>query len=399
MIRMIEYLRISPLACAIILVSCATCPAFASPQSQATDVQTLVRQGHDYLLTRQFNEAIEVTRRAIQIQPNLAEAHTVLASALLEVGQRDEALAETKRAIELDPNDAHGYVALGRVDSAMRRYTEAIKAYRQALNLNPNYAAAYINLGIAYGTIDRFDESAEAFHQALKLEPNNVSALNGVGIAQFRLGQHDDGIESVKRAVHLNPNFADGWINLARWYGSLGRYDEAVDAFTAVTRIVPKWPQAYFERSMVNLYLGKSEAAASDARTLLNLTDWHSDRAEYMVIIAAISYRQAGKSDEAKGVLDLSAKRSNTAAWPYPVIGYLRGDLTAEALLTLAGSNNDRLTEAHGYLGMDLLQKEQKDGALQHLVWVRDHGNKRFVEYTLATLELKRLEGAAQAKP
>jgi hypothetical protein len=64
----------------------------------------------------------------------------------------------------------------------------------------------------------------------------------------------------------------------------------------------------------VNLYLGMSEAAAADARTVLNLTDWHSERAEYMVIIAAIGYRGVGKGDEAKQILDLSAKRSNTAA-------------------------------------------------------------------------------------
>ena len=80
------------------------------------------------------------------------------------------------------------------------------------------------------------------------------------------------------------------------------------------------------------------------------------------------------------------------------MIGYLRGDLTADALLAQAGSNNDRLTEAHGYLGMDLLLKDQKDGALQQLRWVQDHGNKRFIEYTLATIELKRIEGGAQAK-
>jgi len=371
----------------------------SEPQSQSPDVQTLLRQGQEYLRTRQFTEAIEVSRRAIQIQPNLAAAHTLLGSALLEVGQRVEALAETNRAIELDPNDAHAYVSLGNIDGAMRRYTEAIKAYKQAVNLDPNYLGAYINLGIAYGTIVRFAESAEAFQRALRIDPNNWSALNGLGIAQFRLGQHDEGIESVRRAVRLNPRFVNGHLNLARWYSSLGRYEEAVDAFTEVTRIVPKWPQTCFERSVLYLYLGKSEAAASDARTLLELTDWHSDRAEYMVIIAVIGYRQAGKDVDAKQILDLSAKRSNTAAWPYPVIAYLRGDLTPEALLGLAGNNNDRLTEAHGYLGMDLLLRDQKDGALPHLKWVSEHGNKNFVEYTLAAIELSRLESGAPLKP
>jgi tetratricopeptide (TPR) repeat protein len=401
MARIVAALPFRQLAFAFILFSAPAGPILAAPQTQQTqapDIQTLLRQGRDYLRTRQFNEAIEVSRRIIQIKPDLSEAHTVLASALLGAGQRDEALAETKRAIELDPNDAHAYVELGLIESALRRYPEAIKAYQQALTLNPSYGAAMINLGIVYGTINRFEESAETFQQALKLEPNNVSALNGLGIAQFRLGQHDEGIENVKRAVRVNPRFADGWINLARWYVDLRRYDEAANAFTAVAQIVPKWPQVYFERSTVYLYLGKSETAAADARTVLDLTDWHSDRAEYMVIIAAIGYRQAGKADEANQVLELAAKRSNTAAWPYPVISYLRGDLTAEALLRAAGNNNDRLTEVHGYLGVDLLLKEQKEAALQQLRWVREHGNKRFVEYTLATIELDRMESAEPVK-
>jgi len=307
-------------------------------------------------------------------------------------GQRDEAFAEAKHAVELDPNDPHGYVAVGNIESSMRRYAEAIRAYKQAAALDPNYLSAYMNLGIAYGTTSRFQESADAFQQALRLDPKNVGALNGLGIAQFRLGQQEEGIQTLKEAVRLNPSFVDGHLNLARWYHGLGRYQEAADSFTQVTRVLPKWPQTYFERSQDNLYLGKYEAAATDARTFLELTDWHSDRAEYMVIIAVLSYRGAGKTDEAKTILDLSAKRSNSATWPYQIIRYLRNEVAGDALIALAGNNNDRLTEAHGYIGMDLMLKDQRDDALTHFKWVRDHGTRTFVEYKLAAVEINRLE-------
>ena len=369
-------------------------------QVQAQDpAQSLLQQGQDLIRTRQFGEAVDVLRRAIQLQSNLALAHVQLSIALMGIGQREEAFSEAKRAIELDPNDAHAYVALGNIDSSMRRYSEAIRAYKQAAALDPTYLAAYMNLGMAYGTTARFSESAEAFQQGLRLDPTNVNALNGLGIAQFRLGQHEEGIQTVKRAVRLNPSFVDGHLNLARWYHGLGRYEEAAAAFTQVAKIVPKWPQTYFERSQDYLYLGKNEAAASDARMYLELTDWHSDRAQYMVIIAALSYSGAGKASDAKDILGLAVKRSNSATWPYPIITYLRGELAADALVGLAGNNNDRLTEAHGYIGMDLLLKDQKDEALSHFKWVREHGNKTFVEYILASIELNRLENGALAKP
>ena len=371
-----------------------------SAQLQAQDsAQGLVRQAQDLLRTRQFTEAVEVLRRAIQIQPNLAVAHIHLSIALMGIGQRDEASSEAKRAIELDPNDAAAYVALGNIDSSMRRYSEAIRAYQQAATLDSNYLSAYVNLGMAYGTTARYPESAEAFQQALRIEPNNVTALNGLGIAQFRMGQREEGIQTVKQAVKLHPGFVDGHLNLARWFHGLGRYEEAAAAYTQVTKIVPKWPQTYFERNQDYLYLGKYEAAASDARMFLELTDWHSDRAQYMVIVATLSYRGAGKASDAKDMLDLAVKRSNSGSWPYPIITYLRGELTGDALIAMAGNNNDRLTEAHGYIGMDQLLKDQKDEAVSHFKWVREHGNKSFVEYILATIELSRIEGGGLIRP
>ena len=367
--------------------------------SQSQDAQVLVRQGEEYLRNRQYSEAMEALRRAIEIQPNLAVAHVQLGLTLLAVGRVDEAMVEMKRAIVLDPNDAHAYVGLGNVSRAMRRYAEAIDMYKQATSLDSNYFSAYANLGTVYGITEHYPESAEAFQQALRIDPNNADALNGLGIAQFRLGQHEEGIQTVKRAVRLNPGFVNAYLNLARWYESLGRYEESADAFTEAIRIVPKFPAAYFERSTDNLYLGKGEAAASDARTYLELTEWHSDRAEYMVVIATLGYRLAGKANEAKEILDLAAKRSNTATWPYRLIMYLRGELTAEALLAQA-TNNDRMTEAHGYIGMDLLLKDQKEDALTHFRWVKEHGNKNFVEYKLALIQLNNAANSgASPKP
>jgi tetratricopeptide (TPR) repeat protein len=385
------------LATFIVLVTLVS--VSAQPKSGALVTQSaesapaLVKQGQDLIGGRRFNEAIDVLRKAIQLQPNLAAAHVQLAIALMGVGQRDEAMAETIRAIELDPNDARAYVAQGNINSSMRRYDEAIAAYKQAVNLDPNYLNAYMNLGLFYGTTNRFPESAEAFQQALRLDPNNVSALNGLGIAQFRMGQREEGIQSVKQAVRLNPRFVDGYLNLARWYHGMGRYQDAIAAFTEVTKIVPKWPQTYFERSQDNFYVGLNDAAASDAQTFLELTDWHSDRAQYMAVFANISYRRAGKTAEAKEILELSAKRSNTSSWPYRIISYLRGEVTGDALVSMAAGSNDRLTEAHGYIGLDLLLKDQKDLAVTHFKWVKERGNRNFVEYIFSTIELNRLEG------
>jgi len=91
-----------------------------------------------------------------------------------------------------------------------------------------------------------------------------------------------------------------------------------------------------------------------------------------------------------RAVLDEAARNCDTNAWPYPVIAYMRGELSPEALLA-AASNNDRKTEAHAYMGMDLLLRGRVADAREHFVWVKEYGNKRFLEYPLAVAELARL--------
>jgi hypothetical protein len=93
-------------------------------------------------------------------------------------------------------------------------------------------------------------------------------------------------------------------------------------------------------------------------------------------------------------MLDLAVKRFNSALWPYPIITS-SGELAADALVSMAGNNSDRLTK-HTNIGMDQLLKNQRDEACP--LQVREHGNKSFVEYILASIELSRIESGGPIK-
>ena len=55
--------------------------------------------------------------------------------------------------------------------------------------------------------------------------------------------------------------------------------------------------------------------------------------------------------------------------------------------------NNDQMTEARAYLGMDLTLSGKKEEALGHLTWVKEYGDRTLLEYAMAVTELKRLDG------
>ncbi|HEX8089046.1 MAG TPA: tetratricopeptide repeat protein [Blastocatellia bacterium] len=366
-----------------------------SPQAQE-NAQEMVTQAKDLLRSRHYEKAAEALKRALSLQPDSAPAHAHLGMALLRQGRATEALSEAQQAVRLDPSYAFGYVALGSINQEMNRFSEAIEALKQAIHINQDYFDAYAILGSVYGQTRRYEESLEAFTQALRLNANSADVYNGLGIANYRLGRHEEAIAAIKQAVRLNPNFANAYINLGNWYGELGRYEEAADSYTQVIRIAPKFPSGYFNRSLLYMYLGRGAAAADDARTFLSVADWYRERSPYMVILSALGYRQAGRVDEAAKTLDLAAKRCNTSEWPYPVIRYLRQEITAQALLDMA-SDNDRMTEARAYVGMALAFAGQREEALKHLQWVKENGNKGFIEYRLALAEIGRIEKPAGA--
>jgi lipoprotein NlpI len=64
-------------------------------------------------------------------------------------------------------------------------------------------------------------------------------------------------------------------------------------------------------------------------------------------------------------------------------------------LIALA-TDGDKKTEAQAYIGMDLSLAGKSDEALIYLRWVKDNGNKNFVEYTLALSEINRIEAARE---
>ena len=379
----------------VLFVSAFTLPGVISAQvgeSQAKEsAQDEINRAQQLLRSRQYEKAADVLRQVIARQPDSAVAHSHLGMAEVRVGRAKEALASAERAIELDPSYAFSYVVLGEANQAMNRFDEAIEAVKHAIQINPNYFDAYGVLGSLYGQTKRYEESLDAFNHALRLDSKNADVYNGLGIAYYRLGRHEEAIRAVNEAVKLNPNFANAYINLGNWYNELGRYEEAVEAFTNVTRIAPKFAYAYFSRSLLNLYLGRGDLAGDDARVFLSLGEWSRERAPYMAIVGTLGYLKAGRVDDASRLLDLAHKRLNASAWPYPIVAYLRKEISKEALLASA-TDNDRMTEARTYMGLALAAAGERQEALRQLQWVKENGNKSFVEFPAALMELRRLE-------
>ncbi|HEY6213740.1 MAG TPA: tetratricopeptide repeat protein, partial [Vicinamibacterales bacterium] len=105
----------------------------------------------------------------------------------LELSSTEAARTAYERAIELDPNHADARVNLGRLLHEDGAPAAAEEQYRRALAADPEHETAVFNLGVALEDLGRLRDAREAYERALELDPDNADAhYNLAGILERR---------------------------------------------------------------------------------------------------------------------------------------------------------------------------------------------------------------------
>ncbi|MEK7250218.1 MAG: tetratricopeptide repeat protein, partial [Bacteroidota bacterium] len=150
---------------------------------------------------KQDNEiAIDLFKKAITLDSAFALARAELGASYAErygfgseVSWLDSAVAVSKKAIALDGNSAEAYNALAIGYYYNGISDKALEAYRKAVDLNPNYFAAVANIGTHYTDEGRFDEALPWLKKAVVLAPTNPVILTQVSYAYLHLGNFVEG--------------------------------------------------------------------------------------------------------------------------------------------------------------------------------------------------------------
>lgn len=379
----------------MITLLCTVVEESRAQNSDATPPMTaeqFVAAGNKHALAKQYDQAVDAYRQALKLKPDLAGAYHGLGSVYVNMGRNAEALEHLRAAARLDPENPLAHLNLGINLANLRRGDEAMLEFNEAKRLSPQDARVYNEIGNAlHNVYGRFEEALEAYKEARRLNPNVPAVHHNIGLMLMRLGKGAEAIAPFEEALRLNPSYQNARYLLSNAYSRAGRYEEAVDSWTKFLQLRPRGREALQNRAWNLMYLGgKGEAAAADALQFLEVAGWRDEASPFMVLIAHLGYRQAGRMAEAQKALEEAEKNCDTSAWPYPVIRCLRGEISSEELLR-AADNTGKKTEARTYLGMDLLLKGRSAEAREHFAWVKEYGNHRFLEHPLAVAELNRL--------
>jgi serine/threonine-protein kinase len=108
-------------------------------------------------------------KRALDLNPNYANAHNWYGVFLSEVARHDEAIAQLKRAVELDPLNLNYNDNLGQMYREARQYGSGIDQLKKTFEIDPNFASAHYDLSVTYREVGKYDLWLEEWKKAATL--------------------------------------------------------------------------------------------------------------------------------------------------------------------------------------------------------------------------------------
>jgi pentatricopeptide repeat protein len=192
-------------------------------------------------------------RKALELDPDLVEAHVLLANVLQEEWHWTEAEAEYKRALELNPNHADAHARFALWLSCQGRTEEAVASIQLARALDP-VGVSGDNVSWIMFQAHRYDDAIRESHSALALRPDNAVNLMDLGFALVANNQPADAIPVLEKAVSLSPGSPAATGVLIRAYAHAGRHSDAIRLLAELKR---RRKQGYIPAAaFVNAYLG-----------------------------------------------------------------------------------------------------------------------------------------------
>jgi adenylate cyclase len=244
--------------------------ALAKPTSNLAAYEYVLRGraawSHD---TRQSNdEAFDLLQRAIDLDPNYADAYAALGGAYVEAvvsgwsefrtEDLERAAALAQKALALNPATTRAYHVLGSVHGFRKRYDLALAQIDRALGFNPSDAGNYVQRGTILVMAGRAGEALQWLEGALRFDRANGAAGLWLCIAYHFLGRYAEALNACDLGLSRNAGRntqTTTHVILAATYAALDREEDSQRERAIIARL---WP--FFDARTFAAQFGTEEA-------------------------------------------------------------------------------------------------------------------------------------------
>jgi adenylate cyclase len=246
--------------------------------TESTQAYTHFLQGRELL--RRMDEkslrgAVELYRKAIELDPSFARAYSGLAECYLRLGNAGyepytESIARAKvplkRALELDPNlaEAHATFSLLLMNEDDMRGLEA--EARRAIELNPSLPEPYEWLANLAVEKEDHDEAVRLIETGYRLDPASPRYIGVLGLAYFYSKREGEALEHWKKTAELAP--VQTYPVMAQYYIWKGDFERAKQLLATLEELDPNSTAVMWMRGFIAAKTGDRDAALREIRRI-----------------------------------------------------------------------------------------------------------------------------------
>ncbi|MCY3004732.1 MAG: tetratricopeptide repeat protein [Planctomycetota bacterium] len=212
----------------------------------------------------------------------------------------EEALELLLRAVELDSNNLSARYRLSQTYSKLGRIDDAVAELSAILESDSEHAIPFVVRGYHYMMLGQYARAGDDFDEALKIEPKEIQAMRGSALVCEMLGDRKRALKILDQVLELDPTNEECLLDRSRM--SMSSYDlkGAEKDLNLVIQSSPDLLPALFSRAQLSIQLGKMDQALSDLDAILKEDP---DFAPALIGRSAI-YQQQGDDEKSQEDLD-----------------------------------------------------------------------------------------------
>lgn len=191
---------------------------------------------------RQLEPASHAVRKAIALDPSSPVFLNNLGLIMIAMGQAGKAIEAHSSAIDLDPRNPVSYFHRANVLRHEGTVADAIADYEKVLELDPYSVEAMNNLGSMLTREQGFARARQLFDDALAIRPDFVYAWNNLALLLQQTEELEQSEACLRRAIQIAPDYVEALVNLGNLLQKQNQYSQAAEIFQQVLRLNPRQP-------------------------------------------------------------------------------------------------------------------------------------------------------------
>ena len=242
----------------ILLYGCAYNSAIfaAENNSHKTLAQEYLQRGRQKARENQFNDAVNFYHKALELDPQSADAHFYLGNSAFQQRDIPGAISHYQKSIALNPNHAETYYNLGICANMQNNSDWAIECFQQALVVEHNNCVANTQLSLLFEKKNNYGSAVAHAKKACAADPQNTDLLLHTAHLLKQCDLLEEALIFYEQALQKNPDLTGVLYNIGFAHKKLGHLEQAITIYKKVISQKPEYPLAHLSLALAYLALG-----------------------------------------------------------------------------------------------------------------------------------------------